>query len=498
MNILLVSPQFLQTFWLWDSVVRFVGKKAAFPPLGLLTVAAMLPKLWQKKLVDLSIQKLVEEDIKWADYVFIGAMLTQKNSAKEVITRCKNLHKPVILGGPILETGCAEFSDDVSHFLIGEAEDTLLEFLADLQKGEAKKTYSFKNFPNLATSPIPLWELINPKDYASLLVQYCRGCPYGCTFCNTAKNNGRITRTKSTEQFLRELDVIYETGFKGAIFVADDNFIGDKKKIKEMLAELIKWQQFRGYPFDFTAEVDITLVDDPILMDSMVLAGFKKVFLGLETSNKASLIECNKIQNVNRDMVACVKIIQNHGLVPMSGFIVGFDSDPPDTFDTLMINFIQATGIVIAMVGVLQAPQGTPLCKKLRQENRLLAQSSGNNIDCRPNFEPRMSLETLVRGYKRIVETIYSPRKYYERICVFLREYNASKRIKKKNTATDLKAFVISILRIGLFGRFTISYYYWKTLAVAFFKYRPAFSEAVALQIYGFHFQRIAESIQKA
>jgi len=499
MNILLVYPEFLVTFWSWKHLLKFIGKKAAFPPLGLLTVAAMLPKSWQKKLVDLNIRKLKDEDIRWADYVFVSAMGTQKDSAREVISRCKELGKPVVFGGPILEMGCEEF-ESVSHFLMGEVENTLPEFLEDLVWRKAKRIYPAKNFPDIAASPIPLWELINPNDYASMLVQYVRGCPHACTFCNVALLNGHKPRVKSADQFLRELDVIYQKGFRGAVMLADDNFIGSKREVKDMLSELITWQQDRGYPFNFTVEADITLADDEELMKQMVLAGFKKVFLGLETPNIDSLIECSKKQNADRDMAACVKTIMNNGLIPMSGFIVGFDADNPDTFDIQMINFIQETGIVIAMVGVLQAPPKSKLHKKLeRGGGRLLEVSSGNNTDCYPNFVPKMPVETLVRGYKRIVETVYSPKKYYERIGIFLREYNTEKRVARKLVATELKAFFASIWRIGLFGGLKTSYYYWKTLKLAMSKkYRRAFPEAVAFQIYGWHLWTIAKSIRKA
>ena len=497
MNILLVYPEFLATFWSWKYLLKFINKKAAFPPLGLLTIAAMLPESWEKKLVDLNVGKLSDNDIRWADCVFVSAMTTQGNSAREVIARCEKLGVRVVLGGPILDLGCEKFST-VNHFLVGEVENTLQEFLADLEKGAAKNIYPPKNFPDLASSPTPLWSLINPKDYACLLMQFGRGCPHKCSFCNVAAINGRIPRSKSPAQFLGELNAIYLLGYRGPIMLADDNFIGNKKAARAMLRELLKWQQDREYPFDFTAEADITLADDQILMDMMVVAGFKKVFLGLETPNNESLVECGKLQNATRDMAACVKKIQNRGLHAMSGFILGFDADDPRTIFEQHIRFYQETGIVYPMIGVLQALPGTELNSRLSREGRLLTQSSGNNTDCRPNFIPEMPVETLIRGYKRVVATAYSPRKYYERIRVFLAEYNVAKRIAKKNTAGDIGAFIASIWRIGLFGGLKTSYYYWKTLLLAFFKHRRAFSDAVALQIYGAHFRRIARGIQKS
>jgi len=498
MKALFGYPEFERTFWNYKYTLKFVGKRAAFPPTGLLTVAAMLPWRWQKKLVDINVCQLSDEQIDWADIVFISAMIAQKPSTMEVISRCRKLGKKIVLGGPILETGCQEFGE-VDHLFLGEAEDTLPLFLQDLEAGRPKKVYDGRGqFPDIAKTPIPLWKLNNPEHYASGLLQFSRGCPFRCKFCNIAAMNGRNPRTKPPANLLRELAAMHDAGFRGSVLFADDNLIGNKAKAKEMLRELVLWQEDRDFPFRFTAEVPITIADDPELMQLMVGAGFDKVFLGLETPIRASLIECGKLQNAQRDMGACIKKIQNSGLQPMSGFIVGFDSDPPATFADEMIDFIQGTGIVVAMVGVLQAPPGTELYARLEKEGRIENEASGNNTDCRPNFVPEMPVETLVAGYKKIVGTVYSPNKYYERIRVFLREHNASRRIGGRTNASDFKAFLRSIWYIGLFGGWRTSWYYWKTLFVAFFSYRQAFPKAVALWIYGAHFQKIAKEITKS
>ena len=496
MNILLVYPEFSETFWSWKYLLKLIGKKAAFPPLGLLTVAAMLPKLWNIKLVDLNVCKLTVEDIIWADYVFISAMLAQNNSTQDIIAHCNRLRVPVILGGPILEMGHEKFAGAESFFY-GEVENTLQEFLEDLGRGTVKKIYPPKNFPNLNTCPVPLWGLVNTKDYACMLVQYGRGCPFRCTFCNIVAINGRVPRVKSSEQFLCELDAIYKTGFRGRIMFADDNLIGNKTAVREMLPWLIRWQQAHGYPFSFSVEVDIRIADEPDLMYKMVLAGFRSVFLGIETPNKASLEECGKTQNLNRDIVADVKKIHNHGLSVMSGFIIGFDADGPNVFEE-HVRFYRQSGIVFPMTGILQVGLGTALHARLKKEGRLLAGASGNNTDWLPNFVTKMPLETLVKGYKHLWRTIYSPREYYERMRVFLRDYNTSNRVARRMIATDLRAFVVSIFCIGVFGGFETSYYYWKTLFLALFKHPRAFPDAVADQISGWHFRQIAESIQKS
>lgn len=497
MNVLLVYPEFLTTFWSWKHLLKFVAKKSAFPPLGLLTIAAMLPKDWEKRVVDLNVRRLTDEDIKWADFVFLGAMKTQSDSAKEIIFRCVTLEKPVILGGPILQTGYEEF-DQVSHFLVGEAEGILPDFLADMEKGSAKRVYEAKKFPDIGTSPIPLWELINPKDYASGLIQWSRGCPYGCEFCDIDSLNGRIPRVKSVFQFLVELDAMYQAGFRGAMLIADDNFIGDIAETRRMLPELAKWQKERGYPFSFTIEAPITIADKPELMVAMVEANIGKVFLGLETPNKASLAECAKTQNLNRDLVNDVEKIQKSGLIPMSGFIVGFDNDSPATFPKDMIAFIQNSGVVVAMVGVLQAPLGTKLYARLKREGRIREHASGNNTDCYPNFIPKMPVGTLVAGYKEIIEKIYSPEEYYKRICTFLERYNPSKRIKTKISGENKMAFLRSIWYMGILGNWKTKWYYWRTIFIVVSKHRLAFAEAVAMQIYGAHFQKIAEVIKES
>jgi len=496
MNILLVYPKYPNTFWSWETILKIVHKKAAFPPLGLLTVAAMLPASWQKKLIDMNVSDLKNEDLGRADYVFVSAMITQRESAREVIRHCNRLGVKVIAGGPLFTTGYEEF-DGVDHFIVGEAEDTLPVFLGDLEKGCAKKIYISDVRPDVAKTPIPLWELINPKNYVSLSVQFSRGCPFDCEFCDIVVMNGRVPRVKCPDQVLRELDAIHKTNFHGMVLIVDDNFIGNKVKVKAMLSELINWQEKNHFPFSFSTEASINLADEGELMDMMVKAGFNQVFLGLETPSPAGLAECGKFQNKNRDVVASIKKIQRHGLHPLGGFIVGFDSDPKEIFEQ-QIEFIQKAGVVVAMVGMLQALPKTRLYERLSREGRILRASSGNNTDCFLNFRPKMDQKVLMDGYKKIIGTIYSPKKYYERMCTFLREYNPySKKDRRMNWAS-LKAFARSVWYIGLNGRWVDKWYYWKMLFVGFFKYRRAFPEVVAMLIYGLHLREVAKSIQKA
>ncbi|MFC2024992.1 B12-binding domain-containing radical SAM protein [Chloroflexota bacterium] len=491
MKILLVYPQYPDTFWSFRHALRFISKKASFPPLGLLTVAAMLPDGWEKKLVDMNVAPLVDESIEWADYVFISAMVVQRDSAKEVITRCNRIGTKVVAGGPLFTTGHEEFTG-VDHFVLGEAEVTLSPFLEDLAEGRAKPIYTSNERPSISQTPIPMWSLINMKQYSSMNIQYSRGCPFNCEFCDIIILNGHKPRTKDKAQVVNELEALYSQGWRSGVFIVDDNFIGNKKKLKEeMLPTIIEWMRVRKYPFAFSTEASINLADDEELMRLMVAAGFNQVFVGIETPNEESLAECNKFTNINRDLVASVKNIQNHGLEVQGGFIVGFDSDPLSIFRS-QINFIQKSGIVTAMVGLLNAPPGTRLHQRLKKEGRLLKSFSGDNTDCSTNFIPKMNYETLINGYKQILNTIYSPRQYYERVRTFLKEYKPPKRTGAlRPHFYHIKAFIKSLWFLGIKERGRR--YYWKLLISTLLKHPRSFPLSVSLSVFGFHFRKVAE-----
>ncbi len=489
MKVLLVYPQCPDTFWSLKHALKFISKKASFPPLGLLTVAAMLPKEWEKKLVDMNVESLKDEDIKWADFVFISAMVVQKDSVKEVIRICKKLGVKTVAGGPLFTTGYEEF-DEVDHLVLNEAEITLPPFLEDLKEGTAEHIYSSDEWPDIRKSPIPLWELVTNKKYASMNMQYSRGCPFNCEFCDIVVLNGHVPRTKDKNQLLGELETLYNLGWRGNVFMVDDNFIGNKVKLKtETLPAIVRWVKQKGHPFTFSTEASINLADDEGLMRLMVKAGFKTVFVGIETPHEESLSECNKSQNKGRDLIASVKKIQNYGLEVQGGFIVGFDSDPPSIFES-QISFIQRSGIVTAMVGLLCAPKGTRLYQRLKKENRLLGDMSGDNTDCSTNFLPKMSYETLINGYKQVVGTIYSPKQYYERIRMFLKEYKPREIGAKRLRLLHINAFIKSTWFLGV--REKGRRYYWRLLMWTMLRRPRSFPLLVTLSIYGFHFRRVA------
>jgi radical SAM superfamily enzyme YgiQ (UPF0313 family) len=487
MKILLIYPKYPDTFWSFKHALKFVSKKASFPPLGLLTVAAMLPMEWDKRCIDMNVSALSDKDLMWADYVFISAMIVQKKSAVEVVSRCKKLGIKVVAGGPLFTSGYEEFGD-IDHFVLNEAEITLPSFLNDLKNEKARRIYTAKEWPDIRKTPFPQWELIDMQKYESMCIQYSRGCPFDCEFCDIIVLNGRKPRTKSKDQLLCELEVLYAWGWRGRVFFVDDNFIGNKKSLKkEILPSLIDWMEQNKHPFHFFTEASINLSDDEELMELMVKARFNRVFIGIETPNEESLTECNKYLNTNRDLIASVKKIQDNGLEVQGGFIVGFDNDPPSIFEK-QINFIQRSGIVTAMVGLLNAPRGTRLYDRLKKEDRLLEDSSGDNTDFSLNFIPKMNTETLLNGYKKILNTIYSPKHYYERIKTFLKEYKPKKK-KVHFKFSYFNAFLKSIWFLGIKGKGRL--HYWKLISWTLVRRPRFFSLAITLAIYGFHFQKV-------
>ncbi len=491
MKILFVYPQYPDTFWSFKHALKFISKKASFPPLGALTVAAMLPEEWDKKLIDMNVNILKDEDIKWADFVFISAMIVQKESVKSVIQRCNGLGTKVVAGGPLFTTEPDTFSG-IDHLILNEAEATLPAFLADLSKGNPQKRYFSSTHPAITKTPTPLWSLVNQGKYASMNLQYSRGCPFNCEFCDITFLDGNVPRTKDKEQVLAEMDSLYDSGWRGEVFFVDDNFIGNKKKLKdEILPSIITWMQKKKHPFNFSTEVSVNLADDEELMQLMVKSGFHKVFVGIETPNEASLSECDKKQNTSRDLVATVKTIQNHGFEVMGGFIVGFDNDTPTIFKT-QINFIQKSGIVEAMVGLLNAPKGTRLYQRLKAEKRLTKESSGNNTDYSLNFVPKMSSEDLITGYKEILNTIYAPKHYYARIKTLLSEYHPKlMKVSLKSVRDNMQGLAKCMWFVGI--REKGRRYYWRLLASTLLTRPKSIPLLLTLSVYGYHFRRVIE-----
>ncbi len=488
MNILMLYPEFPDTFWSFKHALRFIRKKAGAPPLGLLTVAAMLPTGWEKRLVDLNVSGLTQKDLAWADFAFISAMIVQRDAAQELITRCKKAGVKVVAGGPLFTMQWEEFPE-VDHFVLNEAELTLPHFLADLASGRAQRIYTTAEYPDIRQTPPPLWQLAQLKHYDTVSLQFSRGCPFDCEFCNVTALLGHRPRTKSAAQIVHELDSLYALGWRKNIFFVDDNFIGNKKELKaEVLPALIEWRKGKvGVPF--STEVSINLADDPLLLDLMVRAGFDTVFVGIETPNEDSLTECGKGQNKRRDLLESVRQLQRAGLQVQGGFIVGFDSDPPSIFQQ-QINFIQNSGIVTAMIGLLQAPLGTHLHARLEKEGRLVNNMSGDNVDGSTNIVPKMGLDVLRFGYRKVLEYLYAPKQYYARVTTFLNEYQPPK-IRMRLEFEYVMAFFRSIYYLGIRGVERV--YYWRLFFWALLRKPRLFPLAITLSIYGFHFRRVVE-----
>jgi radical SAM superfamily enzyme YgiQ (UPF0313 family) len=451
----------------------------------------MLPQEWDKKLVDMNASPLTDRGIRWADYVFISAMVVQSASVREVIKRCKRLGVKIVAGGPLFTSESEEF-EDVDHLVLNEAESTLPFFLGDLKKGCAKRIYTSKERPDISRTPVPLWSLINMEKYTMMSIQYSRGCPFDCEFCEIIILNGNRPRTKTKDQILSELEALYNRGWRETVFLVDDNFIGNKRKLKEeILPAMIKWQKDRKSPFGFMTEASINLADDEELMQLMVNAGFETVFIGIETPNEESLVECNKNQNINRDLIASIKKIQNHGMQVQGGFILGFDHDPESIFKS-QSSFIQKSGIVTAMVGLLNAPRGTRLYQRLKRENRLVEDSfSGDNTDGSLNFVPKMGREKLINGYRHVLTTIYSSKQYYSRVKIFLKEYKP--RRKKRVSQLHLwhiRALIRSMWVLGILDR--DRWHYWRFFVSTLLKNPRSFPISMTFALIGFHFRTIA------
>ena len=381
----------------------------------------------------------------------------------------------------------------IDHFVLNEAEITLPKFIHDLRNGNLKKIYDTNDYADLKQSPSPRWDLIHFRDYATMTLQYSRGCPFNCDFCNVTALLGHRVRVKTAAQIIEELDGLYKRGWRSGIFFVDDNLIGNKKVLKEdLLPALIGWRKDKP-GITFHTQVSINLADDDELIEMMAKAGFNQAFIGIETPDESNLAECSKRQNLNRDLVADVRKIQQAGMRVQGGFIVGFDHDSPSTFQRL-IDFIQQSGIVTAMVGILQAPIGTILYERMKKAGRLIKNFSGDNVDGSTNIIPKMNINVLKENYRILIRRIYSPELYYQRVMVLLREYklpDMKSYINFDKFWRNLAALVRSIFQLGILGK--ERKYYWKILFWTLFRKPKLLPLAITYSVYGFHFRKISE-----
>ncbi len=488
MRVLLVYPEFPDTYWSFRHALAFEGKRAAFPPLGLMTISSMLPPTWERRLVDMNVEQLVDADIEWADMVCLSAMIVQKDSLEDVVQRARALGKRIAVGGPYVSTS-SESLPDADHIFVGEAEETVPEFIRDLELGIPAKVYKADQRPSLHGTPVPDFGLINMSKYSAMNVQYSRGCPFNCEFCDIIEIYGRVPRTKTNHQMLAELDALKDAGWRGLVFIVDDNFIGNKKNVRLFMPDLIEWSRANEFPFSFITEASVNLAEDDALLQQMEDAGFRRVFLGIETPVEESLKEAQKGQNTRRSLLDSIHKIQSYGMEVMAGFIVGFDNDPDDIFDR-QINFIRESAVPLAMVGLLSALPDTQLWRRLEKEGRLEGYHSGNNTDCTLNFIPKMDPERLIAGFKTVLKNIYSPREYYARALDCLSRFHQNRiEPRQSSLVEDLKAFYRIVMTLGIrdVERKQFWNYFYKLI-----RFHPRdFAHGLTLAAMGYHFRQI-------
>ena len=489
---LLVYPEHPPTYWGADHALEMSRVKATHPPLGLLTVAAMFPASYELRVVDMNVSDLHDADLEWADLVFTSTMITQHVSLRAVIERCNRAGVPVVAGGPHPTTFHEEIGG-VDHFVLDEVEETFAEFLRDLESGTAKRVYREARKPDVTRTPVPRFDLIDIKNYATMSVQFSRGCPFDCEFCDIIKLYGRVPRTKSQEQVVEELDSLYRLGWRGPVFLVDDNFIGNKRDALELLPAIAGWQKARGYPFTLITEASANLALMDAMMDAMIEAGFDSVFVGIETPNPKALLKTKKQQNTNETqenyLYHAVRKIQQRGMQVQGGFILGLDSDDEGVFDA-QIDFIQETGIPVAPIYLLTAVKGTDMYERMKSEGRLLEAPLGTNA-MPLNFKTELEYGTLIDGYKRVIATLYDPslENYFSRCLTLFKHLKPVRHLRKPRSRTEIDA-AFMVVRRRLSAKQLPAYS--KFIAKVSKDYPGMLSDAIYLAAMGYHFEKIS------
>jgi len=506
-KVLMVWPRFPPSFWGFNAMLDLIPEETIHPPLGLLTVAALCPKNWSVRLVDRNIgEDLLDSDIRWADLVMVSGMPVQKDDIRETLRRARVLGKRTMIGGPYASSEPQVLLPLADHVVGGEPDEVFDTIATDLERGLAKRLYVINDKPDLGKTPVPRFDLLKIKKYASMVVQFSRGCPFQCEFCDIIILYGRKPRTKSPRQILAELDVLFEMGWRDQVFIVDDNFIGNHKRALELAQNLEEWQKAHDYPFLFYTEASIDLAQRPELIEAMVRANFYYVFIGIESPSAQSLAEAKKYQNLRRDPLESIRFIQNHGLWVTGGFIIGFDSDTEEIFEQQR-QFIERAAIPWAMVGFLQAPPTTPLYDRMLKQGRLLAENTASSNFDRPNFRTLLPLPVLLQGMRQTLLSLYSPSAFYNRAYRSLvlwetREQHVVGSGKAEEKATPyplslmLGILVRSVYRQGILSSYRREY--WKFLLQILRRWPRSsakLSMGITMLLSGHHFIKYAQEV---
>ena len=497
LKVLMVWPRFPSSFWSFDGILDLVPIETDQPPLGLLTVAALCPKNWTLRLIDRSFEDLLDTDILWADLVMVSGMRVQKDDIRETLLRARALGKRTMIGGPFASSEPELLLSLADHLVVGEPDEIFHEIAADVERGSAKRLYVVKDKPDVSKTPPPRFDLLKIEKYASMAVQFSRGCPFQCEFCDIITIYGRKPRTKRPSQLLAELDVLFELGWREQVFIVDDNFIGNHKLALELALKLEEWQKSHDYALLFYTEASIDLAQRPGLIEAMVKANFFYVFIGIESPSPKSLIEAKKFQNLRRDPLESIRFIQSEGLWVTAGFIIGFDSDTEEIFEQQR-DFIERAAIPWAMAGFLQAPPSTPLFDRMLKEGRLLMESTATSNFDPPNFRTLLPLSVLLEGYRGILVSLYGASAFYDRCYRSLLQWNSRKPQKPPEIPLlpTLGIVVRSIVHQGILSSYRKAY--WKfllRLAARWSLSPPKFSLGFAMLLSGHHFIRYARNV---
>ena len=461
---LMVWPKIPDSFWTFTGMMRLLREKVVIPPLGLITIAALCPKEWDIRLIDQGVEDLSDADILWADLVMVSGMRVQRKGLEEVLARARSLGRRTMVGGPYPSSEPDEVLKLADHVVVGEPDEVFDAIAKDLEEGSARRLYTIEDKPDLTKTPVARFDLLKTGFYASMAIQFSRGCPFQCEFCDIIALYGRKPRTKHPQQILAELDALLKLGWKKQVFIVDDNFIGNHRLALELARELEKWQQAHGYPLAFYTEASMDLARHPALMEAMVKANFLHVFVGIESPSKASLAEANKLQNLSQDPIESIKILQRGGLWVTGGFILGFDSDTEDIFEQQIL-FIERAAIPWAMINFLHAVPRTALYERMKKEGRLTELSVHNSDSTPPNFQTVLPPLVLLKGFQETLASIYDPTKFYERAWRSLQAWqtrNCQRPAQQPGWVDMAKIMLRSIWHQGL--RSSYRWAYWKYL----------------------------------